>query len=367
MKRMSLAAVFVAVLLAGAGDAQEAAEPTWRVAKRLEGGVFDHAVGVAARGEWLAAVQEFPERVVRPKAQRLDIPWKLVRKGKGEIEELASSETAHSGWGTPQWVAMGSDGKVTATWRRAHEVLLAAPGKVATRIAVPAGDDVECAGLTPDWLFTWNRKSHQLAIHALGAETAAERRPLPGGGPDQPTELRWDERWVAWVEEGDTLRWSDLSNPEAEHELAIATPGNLILSGVFGGHALLHERWGNERIHAVDFASGTLVSRSAPGAITALAPEGIFVDGWLCDPAALTMERWERTPPAWERVVRPRPGVLLVHDEHEWFELALGAPQAPIPEASRGSRAPLFLELEPEPAAERMARAWRAMRERDSR
>ena len=157
---------------------QDESAPTWVARNALVDGAFDHAIQVDVLGAWTVAVQEFPERTLEPMAHKPDVPWRLVRQREDTLEELASNTTAHSGWGTPSWLAVGDDGTVSASWRLGNELLRSRPGEPTARWSVHSDANLECAALTPNWIAHWSRTSHGLSVTPLGPDGPGERRQL---------------------------------------------------------------------------------------------------------------------------------------------------------------------------------------------
>lgn len=342
--------------------AQDESAPTWVARKSLVDGVFDHATRIDARGAWIVAVQEFPERTLKPLAHKPDVPWRVVRQRADELEELASNTTAHSGWGAPSWLAVGDDGTVSASWRPGHELLRSRPGEPTARWSLHSDAKLECAALTPNWIAHWDRTSHGLSVTPLGPDGPGERRHLAGATPPRPDLVACDGTWLAWIDAPSTLHWIAMAGGEPR-ELQVATDGHLELDGLWSGVALLRARFGPDRVHLVPLETGTRTSFELPPSTTWVAPEGAFTDRGLYDPLDNTFLRCESTPTLFPHTpLRAAPGRFIARDSAGWFELSLHAPRTRVPAHLGALAAP---QLPPAPALDASQRSlWLSLRAR---
>lgn len=334
---------------------------TWIARRPLEAAVFDHSTRVAVEGPWTAATQEYPERAPRPQAHRPDVPWRLVLQGPDGLHELASSKTAHSGWGAPRELAVAADGTVVATWRIGHEVLYASPDRPIERWTLHEGD-FECAGLTPEWIAHWDRRTRELSVTPLSAAGAGERRRVEAPGPALPRDVAFDAHWLAWSDRSSTLRWIAATGG-APRELRIPAEGRVELDAVVAGHALLREVFGAARVHLVALESGGLASFAVPAAAIRVTPEGTVHPAGIYDPLDGSFVRCDTFRPSLgSPFLRTAPGVLVGKDDSGWFELSLDAERVPVPPESSTVALPEFPPLAADETSVALRARWNALR-----
>lgn len=244
---------------------------------------------VDVEGPWMATLRRLPipERERRYHAPRA--PWELARVSVEGLERvvLASSEVKLSGWGAPQFAAVGADGALIAAWRLGAKIALVSPAGTRSDLTLELPSGWECAHVEHDGVI------HRKSLDGGTQRFALTWRNFDAQGVGEPFDLgvtqqrhgtslrvlREGDR-IVWIRGADELACFDVSKRELA-VVACAGIEHFDLDDVHGGVVFAYsyrmdrtEHGASNLLRTIDLASGGVLEQPCAFPIIAFTPKG---------------------------------------------------------------------------------------------
>ncbi|MEZ6015026.1 MAG: HEAT repeat domain-containing protein [Planctomycetota bacterium] len=245
-------------------------------------------------------------------------PWRLnvVRTSGLDPVLLADSEVTRSGWGAPQFAAVGAGGSAAITWRPGRKIALFSPAGTRSDLTIELPYGHRCAHLEVDGVIHAVKVGEdRVALTWRGFDANGLNEPIdlgvattprPGTGPDFEREA---DRLV-WVRGEGELASLDIERREVT-VIPCAGVERFTLDSIHDGVLLAHSNEGPEALagatavaRLVDLSSGRVLEQPVASMIAAFTPLGWITGTQWIDPVEGTRGTLEHPIDQYERMVQ---------------------------------------------------------------